>query len=68
MKAVLTGLILLCVHTGAAALDGRTSLQWSDPFDTTLSAPQSVPDFASMPELSAHSVLVLCLLYTSRCV
>lgn len=59
MKAVLTGLILLCVHTGAAALDGRTSLQWSDPFDTTLSAPQPAPDFASIPELSAHSVLVL---------
>ena len=59
MNAVLTGLILLCVHTGAAALDGRTSLQWSDQFDTTLSAPQPAPDFASMPELSAHSVLVL---------
>lgn len=59
MKAVLTGLILLCVHTGAAALDGRTSLQLSDPFDTTLSAPQPGPDFASIPELSAHSVLVL---------
>ena len=50
---------MLCVHTGAAALDGRTSLQWSDTFDTTLSAPQPAPDFASMPELSAHSVLVL---------
>ena len=58
MKAVLTGLILLCVHTGAAALDGRTSLQWSDQIGTTLSAPQPAPDFASMPELSAHSVLV----------
>ncbi len=59
MKAVLTGLVLLCVHTGAAALDGRTSPQWSDSYDTTLSAPQPTPDFASMPELSAHSVLVL---------
>ncbi|MFZ3174410.1 MAG: serine hydrolase [Thiobacillus sp.] len=58
MKAVLTGLILLCVHTGAAALDGRTSLQLSDQVDTLLSAPQAAPDFASMPELSAQSVLV----------
>lgn len=59
MNAVLTGLILLCVHTNAAALDGRTSQQWSDSYDTTLSAPQPTPDFASMPVLSAHSVLVL---------
>ena len=34
MKVVLSGLFLLCVHTGAAALDGRTSPQWSDQFDT----------------------------------
>jgi D-alanyl-D-alanine endopeptidase (penicillin-binding protein 7) len=58
MKAVLTGLFLLCVHTGAAALDGRTSLQLSDQVGSLLSAPQPVPDLASMPELSAHSVLV----------
>jgi D-alanyl-D-alanine endopeptidase (penicillin-binding protein 7) len=58
MKAVLSGLLLLCVHTGAAALDGRTALQWSDQLDTTLSAPQPAPNLASMPEFSAHSVLV----------
>jgi D-alanyl-D-alanine endopeptidase (penicillin-binding protein 7) len=58
MKAVLSGLILLCVHTSAAALDGRTSLQWSDQLDAPLSATQSAPDYASMPELSAQSVLV----------
>jgi D-alanyl-D-alanine endopeptidase (penicillin-binding protein 7) len=58
MKAVLTGLILLCVHTGAAALDGRASLQWSEQLDTTTPAPQRALDYASMPELSAQSVLV----------
>ena len=54
MKAVLTGLILLCVHTGAAALDGSTALEVGKP----LAAPQSLPEPASMPELSAQSVLV----------
>ena len=58
MKAVLTGLILLCVHTGAAALDGRASLQWSEQLDTTTPAHQGALDYASMPELSAQSVLV----------
>lgn len=58
MKAVLSGLLLLCVHTGAAALDGRTALQWGDQLDTTLSAPQPAPAVAPMPEFSAHSVLV----------
>ena len=59
MKAVLTGLIVLCVHTGAAALDGRTSLQWSP--QTGDAAPSAAPahyDYVSMPELSAQSVLV----------
>ena len=54
MKAVLTGLILLCVHTGAAALDGNTSLE----VDKPVAAPQSQPEPASMPELNAQSVLV----------
>ena len=54
MKAVLTGLILLCVHTGAAALDGRTPLEVGKP----LAAPQSLPELASMPALSSQSVLV----------
>jgi D-alanyl-D-alanine endopeptidase (penicillin-binding protein 7) len=58
MKAVLSGLILLCVHTGAVALDAQTSMQWSDQIGTSLSVPQSAPDYASMPELSAQSVLV----------
>ena len=58
MKAVLTGLVLLCAHTGAAALDGRTSLQWSEQVGATIPAPQSTTEYASMPELSAQSVLV----------
>jgi D-alanyl-D-alanine endopeptidase (penicillin-binding protein 7) len=58
MKAVLTGLILLCAHTGAAALDGHTSLQWSDRLGTVQPAPQPSLDYATMPELSAQSVLV----------
>jgi D-alanyl-D-alanine endopeptidase (penicillin-binding protein 7) len=57
MKTALTGLILLCIHTGAAALDGRTSLQWSDQLgDVPVAHP--APDHAAMPELSAQSVLV----------
>jgi D-alanyl-D-alanine endopeptidase (penicillin-binding protein 7) len=58
MKTVLTGLILLCAHTGAAALDGHTSLQWSTQISAPQPAPQSAPDSGSMPELSAQSVLV----------
>ncbi|MDQ1314029.1 MAG: hypothetical protein QG662_138 [Pseudomonadota bacterium] len=58
MKAVLSGLILLCVHTGAAALDSRASLQWSGQPDS-LSVTQSIFDPASVPDLSAQSVLVL---------
>jgi len=54
MKAVLIGLILVCVHTGAAALDARASLQ----MNATMSAPQSTLDYAAMPELNAQSVLV----------
>ena len=46
------------MHTSAAALDGRTSVQWNNPIDTTMSAPQAAPEYASMPELSAQSVLV----------
>jgi D-alanyl-D-alanine endopeptidase (penicillin-binding protein 7) len=55
MKAVLTGLILLCVHTGAAALDGHTALE----VGKSAAAPQSLPELASMPNLSSQSVLVL---------
>jgi D-alanyl-D-alanine endopeptidase (penicillin-binding protein 7) len=58
MKAVLTGLIVLCVHTGAAALDGRTSLQWSHEPAAAPSAAPAHYDYVSMPELSAQSVLV----------
>jgi len=58
MKAVLTGLIVLCVHTGAAALDGRTSLQWSHQTGAAPSAAPARLDYVSMPELSAQSVLV----------
>ena len=58
MKAVLSGLILLCVHAGAAAGDGRAFLQWSDQIDATAPATQAAADSAPMPELSAQSVLV----------
>jgi serine-type D-Ala-D-Ala endopeptidase (penicillin-binding protein 7) len=57
MKAVLSGLILLCIHTSAAALDGRTTLQWSGQLGAVTSAGSSL-DQALAPELSAHSVLV----------
>jgi D-alanyl-D-alanine endopeptidase (penicillin-binding protein 7) len=60
MKAVLSGLALLCVHATAVAIDGRTSLQWNEQGGTaTLPAPPSLPVAAPMPELSAQSVLVL---------
>src|SRR5512143_3888722 len=58
MKAVLTGLILLCVHTGAAALDGSASLRWGDQAGAPLAAPSAAPDNAPIPELNAQSVLV----------
>src|SRR3569623_388977 len=54
MKAVLTGLILLCVHTGAAARDCNTALE----VDKPVAAPQSQSEPASMPEVNAQSVLV----------
>lgn len=57
MKAALPGLILLWAHS-AAAFDGQTSLQWSDQVGTSMSAPQPARDYASVPELSAQSVLV----------
>lgn len=58
MKAVLTGLILVCVYTGAAALEPRANVQLSAKMSATLSAPQSTLDYAAMPELNAQSVLV----------
>ena len=57
MKAVLSGLILLCMHASAAALDSRTTLHWSEQIGTTSSA-QPTTDYALVPELSAQSVLV----------
>ena len=59
MKVALSGLILLCVHATAAAIDGHTSPQWNEPAGATQVAPQSLPDHAPLPELSAQSVLVL---------
>ncbi len=64
MKVALSGLILLCVHATAAAIDGHTSPQWNEPSGAAQVAPQSLPDHAPlpdymMPELSAQSVLVL---------
>ena len=58
MKAALTGLILVCVHTSVAALDDRTNLQLSTRMSATMSAPQPTLEYAAMPELSAQSVLV----------
>jgi D-alanyl-D-alanine endopeptidase (penicillin-binding protein 7) len=58
MKAVLSGLFLLCVHVSATAGDSRDVVQWRDPVGTTMSAPEAAPESATMPELSAHSVLV----------
>jgi D-alanyl-D-alanine endopeptidase (penicillin-binding protein 7) len=58
MKTVLTGLILLCVHTGAVAADEGASLQWSEKLATTNSAPAPSLDYTAIPELSAQSVLV----------
>ena len=58
MKVVLTGLILVCVHASAAALDSQTNLQLSTRMSETMSAPQPSLDYASMPDLSAQSVLV----------
>ncbi len=58
MKAVLSGLILLCAQASAVAGDSRAFVQWSDSADATMPAPQATSDSATMPELSAHSVLV----------
>jgi D-alanyl-D-alanine endopeptidase (penicillin-binding protein 7) len=58
MKAVLTGLILLCAHTGVAAFDGQTSLRWGDQAGTAAYTPHTVLDQANLPALSAQSVLV----------
>ena len=58
IKTVLTGLILVGVHTSVAALDDRTNLQPSTRMSATMSAPQPMLDYAAMPELNAQSVLV----------
>jgi D-alanyl-D-alanine endopeptidase (penicillin-binding protein 7) len=59
MKAILTGLVLLCAHGSASALDGYASLQWSDQIGTSgATSQQSAPDYTSAPALSAQSVLV----------
>lgn len=57
MKAVLTGLTLLCAASAAPAFEGHTALQWSSQIGTPAAAPQA-PDYSAMPELSAQSVLV----------
>ena len=58
MKAVLTGLLLVCVHTSAAALDERSNYQKSMRMSATMSESQSSLDYAAMPDLNAQSVLV----------
>lgn len=57
MKAALTGLLLLCAHTGAHAFDGRTSVQWGEA-PAVAPAPQGGNGESALPDLSAHSVLV----------
>ena len=57
MKALVSGLILLFIHSGAAALDAQASLRWSERLETQ-PAPEGTVDYAPMPELSAQSVLV----------
>lgn len=57
MKALVTGLLLLGAHTGAAALDSHASLQWSEQLGAA-PAEGVVPQSAALPELSALSVLV----------
>ncbi len=59
MKAALTGLILLCAHGGAFALDGGAPLQFSKQIAAAMPMPQTALDYAAMPELNAQSVLVL---------
>lgn len=59
MNTVLTGLILVCVHTSAAALEAQPNLQLSTQMNASLPTPPAALDYASMPELSAQSVLVL---------
>ena len=59
MNAVLTGLVLVCVHTSAAALDSQPNLQLSTQMSASMSASQPTLDYAAMPTLSAQSVLVL---------
>ncbi|MDT3707108.1 MAG: serine hydrolase [Thiobacillus sp.] len=58
MKAVLSGLVLLCVHVSAVANDDRTSLEVNEQGAIAEPAPQSYGS-VPMPELSAQSVLVL---------
>jgi D-alanyl-D-alanine endopeptidase (penicillin-binding protein 7) len=58
LKAALTGLVLLCAHATAAAIDGRTPLQWSEP-DAAEAAPQAFSDSLPISGLSAQSILVL---------
>ena len=57
MKALVTGLLLLGAHTGAAALDTRASLQWSEQLSAA-PAGEIVAPSTAQPELSALSVLV----------
>ncbi|MHB1351847.1 MAG: D-alanyl-D-alanine carboxypeptidase family protein [Thiobacillus sp.] len=58
MKALVSGLILLCIHTGAAALDGQASLRWSDRPDPQSASEPLAVTYAPPPELNAQSVLV----------
>jgi D-alanyl-D-alanine endopeptidase (penicillin-binding protein 7) len=57
MKTALTGLFLLCAHGAVGAFDGHTSLQWGD-LPASRSTLQADAEYATIPELSAQSVLV----------
>lgn len=55
MKTALTGLLLVCLTGTAHALEGHTSLHWSDQMGASRSA---APQALGLPDLSAQSVLV----------
>lgn len=58
MKAVVSGLILLCVHATAVANGGQAYMQWSNQSDGSHYGWPATSDFVPMPTLSSQSVLV----------
>jgi D-alanyl-D-alanine endopeptidase (penicillin-binding protein 7) len=58
MKAVLSGLILLCVNASVAANGGQAFMQWSNQSDGAHYGWPSTSEYVPMPTLSSQSVLV----------